>query len=342
MATLSSAIKITPGITTTAAYGCDNATIGPAKISGGTGSNMYKYSWSDDRAFTTLTRSSLGAGDYTLFVEDMRDSSVRAEFMYTIAEYPPISIIVAGAITHVDRNGQATGSIDEAVVSGGYGDYLYEWTYNDTVVGRESAITSLKSGMYTLKVLDSVGSLPAAFVYNVHQNAMIEVISEGRTSPALGPENQGSISSPAIKGGNGFYLYNWADNVAVSTPTRTGLATGSYTLSIMDTAGAAPVRITYEVLEYTPVEIKPGEITHTTLSASSGSILPSTVMGGNGHYSYSWSDQMQVCDSSARCNLAPGAYTLTVTSSEMSATHTFYVQLLKKRSRQYALSALNR
>lgn len=91
-----------------------------------------------------------------------------------------------------------------------------------------------------------------------------------------------------IKGGNGFYVYTWDDNVAVASSSRTELVEGIYTMFMSDTSGADPCQVEYTVPMYHPIVIAPGEVQPSIgLGADNGIIFASTVSGGSGNFNSS-------------------------------------------------------
>lgn len=110
------------------------------------GTAPYQYAWSDGS--TDVNRSDLSAGDYMLNVTDNNG----CQFMksYTITE--PEVISIASLVTTEDEDGLSNGSISMEV-TGGNGDYIYEWSNGATTANLEN----LPAGEYSVIITDARG-----------------------------------------------------------------------------------------------------------------------------------------------------------------------------------------
>ncbi len=119
--------------------------------------------------------------------------------------------------------------------------------------------------------------------------------------------NNGSIST-APSGGTPGYTYLW--NGGQTTSSRTGLAAGTYTVTVTDANGCSVVS-TNVVAQPVVLGLT---LTPTNVScngAGNGAIV-SNVTGGTAPYTYLWNGGITTAD---RTGLNPGNYTLTVTDA---------------------------
>lgn len=124
-------------------------------------------------------------------------------------------------------------------------------------------------------------------------------------------ENNGRITVTA-NGGTG-YSYEWSANANTgNSRTASNLAPGTYSVTVTSSddcefIGSAEIKSsTYITVTST--------VTHATCSYDDGKILV-TASGGSGYY-YEWSPNANTGNSPLANNLAPGIYSVTVTTSE--------------------------
>jgi hypothetical protein len=327
----------TSGTITKTAYGLETGAIGAPVVGGGAGE--YHYSWKDAPAITVPTRLDLGPGTYTLVITDAVGSAPCA-VVYVVGEYDPVGVAVAGIVHHVQVNGGYTGSIEAGVFCGGNGTYMFSW--EDDNAQTSATRSGLSAGTYPVLVGDTCGSRPARFVYVVNENAPLSAIP-GKVTPAL-ESGVGSIAFPRVRGGDGFYTFNWSDNGALTMSCRKFLTAGEYTLTINDGSGAAPIQVTYVVPEYDAIVVDAGKVHDAQGTvAHDGAIAPSTVHGGSGHFSYRWLDlEGEVFTTSFRRGMDNGRYTLVVTDSVTTLEKSVYFFVGRNKRTRYINSEARR
>ena len=227
-------------------------------------------------------------------------------------EYTPPGPLTFNQVTttNILCNGEINGTAT-ATFSGGLGYFTYSWSNGDTT----ATISGLASGDYTVTVIDGVGDTITGSG-NVAEPAVLF----GTLTPTLTNCNAstGSLFA-ATSGGTGAYTYAWSDGQ--TTGTATGLAQGSYTVTISDANGC-----TYSTLG--TVNEPPNIIGSTTENGSSctGSTGSASVMasGGTGTLSYLWSDGQT---GTTATGLAPGTYTVTA-SDTANCSQTYTVDIV--------------
>ena len=111
----------------------------------------------------------------------------------------------------------------------------------------------------------------------------------------------------AVSGGNGIYTYLWSDGQA--TDTASNIIAGTYNVTITD-QNLCSIDTSVTVLEPTPLLVDTTSQDSVLCNGSSNGAAYVGVIGGNGSYSYLWSDG-QTTDTAS--NIAAGTYQVTIT-----------------------------
>ncbi|MDO8366059.1 MAG: HYR domain-containing protein, partial [Saprospiraceae bacterium] len=261
-------------------------------VSGGTGA--YTYSWTG--GVTTQDRSGLAAGTYTVTVTDA--NACTKTLSTTITE--PTTIVLTETHVNVLCNGNSTGSIDLAP-SGGTGAYTYSWTGGATTQDR----SGLAAGTYTVTVTDANACTKTLSTTITEASAV--VLAETHVNVLCNGNSTGSIDL-TVSGGVSPYTYSWTGGV--TTQDRSGLAAGTYTVTVTD-ANACTKTLSATITEATVVVLTETHVNVLCNGSSTGSI-DLTESGGVSPYTYSWTGGVTTQD---RSGLAAGTYTVTVTDA---------------------------
>ena len=210
--------------------------------------------------------------------------------------------------------GGSDGAIN-ASVSGGTPGYTYSWTASagGTIPSGQATnmnLNNLIAGTYNLTVTDSKGCT-ATTSQSITQPAAI-AITPSVTSVGCFGDNTGAIAL-TIAGGTAPYTYLWNDGN--TSKDRTGLAPGTYSVTLTDTNGC---KITQSGISITqPAAALALSETHTNilLTGSSTGAINLTVTGGTSPYTYAWTGAGVVVASEDQTGLAAGVYSVTVTDA---------------------------
>jgi len=199
---------------------CSNST-GTASVvaSGGTGS--FTYSWNPSGQ-TTTTATGLGVGNFTCTITDV-NGCTHTETANILNTNGPTATISSQTNLLCNGNNNGTASIS---VSGGSFPYTYSWTNGQTT----SSVTGLSAGTYSVTVYDSTGCSNIQTITITQPLAITNSMSI--TNASLCSASDGSATAN-ISGGTTPYYYVW--NNGKTTAVITGLAQGSYTLTVTDT-----------------------------------------------------------------------------------------------------------
>ena len=215
----------------------------------------------------------------------------------TYAPYVLCNLTSSTTSTNVLCNGGATGTIS-LTVSGGVGPYKFVWSgpngYTSTIlssVSNVNSITGLKAGTYNVTFTDAAGCTATALPTIVTEPAnVLSAAITAQTNVTCYGSSTGSVTV-AGSGGISPYTYSLNGGLANATGTFNTLAANSYTVTVKDNNGCTvnvPVTITQPAaLVISSIGSNSPICFGTTLN------LNSSVTGGTGSYSYSWTGPNQ-------------------------------------------------
>jgi gliding motility-associated-like protein len=220
------------------------------------------------------------------------------------------SVLTPIKISYTQRNilcyGDNTGRIN-AVAEGSYSGFVYTITGPSGFSSNNAAVTDLFAGRYTIHVEDSTGCALDQSVIIKEPDAPIqgELIKKDLT---CFQSNDGSITAN-FSGGTGQLSYSW--DSGQTTASLSGLAAGTYTLTVTDENGCTliPPSVTINEparLHVTDVVVPVGCYGYTNAS------ITTTVIGGNGGNSFVWKKDGVVMNNNTNAitNLSSGIYDL--------------------------------
>lgn len=309
--TIAESPQINIAMTPTAVQ-CNGGATGSISVTVTGGSPGYTYNWGS--GVTTQNRSGLSAGTYTVTVTDSKGCTASNSAIIT----PPNAITLTPSPTPVNCFGAATGAIS-LVVAGGTSPYTYLWNDGTTTQNR----TSIAAGTYAVTVTDANGCTQSATGISITQPAAALSLSSTQVNPSCSGSNNGSITVTAT-GGTAPYTYDWAGTPAGDgTPNITGLASGTYTLTVTDNQGCTAV-LSATITPTAPLVLAT-VLTHPTCPPSvappvnSDGAINLTVSGGMTPYTYSWTTSGGSGlnpSSEDQSGLTAGTYMVTVTDNK--------------------------
>jgi hypothetical protein len=199
---------------------CFNGNDGAITITANGGSGNYQYTWNNGS--TSASLSNLSTGSYIVTISD--GSACQKTDSVTITS--PTAISIAMQSTNVlcanGNSGSAT-----ITATGGTPSYAYTWSNGD----KTNTTSNLTSGKYKLTVNDANGCVKTDSVIITENSAILLTVSKTNSS---GGQNNGT-ASVAASGGTLGYSYAWSNGA--QTAAVTGLAPGTYTLTVKDANG---------------------------------------------------------------------------------------------------------
>ena len=272
-----------------------------ASPAGGTG--PYSYLWTAPTS-TSQTVTGLCAGNYTVIVTDAN----LCQNTQTLTLVPPVVVTLNPGITPASC-GLNNGSIN-AAVSSGNPNFTYNWLPPvPAAQSTFSLVTGLGAGIYTVVVTDASACTATAAIALSNSNGPSSATITF-TDVACNAQCNGAAAVSNPVGGTAPYVLSWVSPVATGSLV-TGLCQGSYMAQITDANNCIlfePVTISQ------PQAIDDNEAIVSALCSGNctGSIALSPT-GGNGGYTYSWSNSATTQTVS---NLCPGVYSVTITDSK--------------------------
>ncbi|VVV02359.1 hypothetical protein FVB9532_03658 [Mesonia oceanica] len=308
--TITEPVTLTASATVDTNVSCNAGNDGTATASGTGGTPPYTYLWDDTDAQTTATATGLTAGTYTVTITDANLCTATASA--TINEPVTLTasaIVDANASCNAGENGQAT-----VAAVGGTAPYTYLW--DDTDAQTTATATGLAAGTYNVTVTDDNGCTDTASVTITEPAALTaSAIVDTNVNCNGGTNGQATV---AAVGGTAPYTYLWDDNDAQTTATATGLAAGTYTVTITDDNGCTD---TASVTITEPVTLTASTTVDANVSCNGESNGQATVsaVGGTAPYTYLWDDNDAQTTATAT-GLAAGTYNVTITDANLCTT----------------------
>jgi gliding motility-associated-like protein len=255
---------------------CFGANNGSITVSmSGAGVPPFSYAWTPSVG-TTATVTGLAPGTYTCVVTDAFGCASTISKVIT----QPALLTVNATFTNVGCFGGANGTAT-ASVAGGTATYTYLWLPGGFTT---SSISSLAIGSYTVTVTDSKGCTATATA-NITQPPALSI-----SAVTVGANCGLSNGSATVTGAGGFAPYTWTWSGGQTTSTVTGLAAGTYTVTIHDLnlcTASIPVSIaniagpTASIISSTNVSCFGGNNGSATITTAGGT-LPFTYLWSNG------------------------------------------------------------
>ncbi len=214
-------------------------------------------------------------------------------------------ITYTSASTNPACAGAATGAVTLTAVAGGNGTFTYNWTGPNFTATTQN-ISALAAGTYKLTVTS--GATTKTDVFTLTQPAAIVIGTPTIVNSSCGGST-GSITV-APTGGTGAYTYSWNTTPAQTTATASGLAAGSYIVTVKDASQCSVASSAITVTQPTAITIGTPTVVNPVCAGQPGSITVAPT-GGSGVYTYSWNTN-PVQTSATASNLPAGSYTVTV------------------------------
>ncbi len=291
-------------ITSQTSAACNGGTPGSATVVAVGGTGTITYLWSN--GLSTATASSLPAGSYTVTATDANACSTTIPVV--------ISEITTGVAsitqTNVACNGGSTGSATISI-AGGSSPFTYAWSNSST----DSTATGLAQGSYSVSVTDAIGCTSINSVTITEPSALVASVTIDSNVLCNGLSTGGATGTAT--GGTSPYTYAWSASAgSASTAAVTGLAAGTYTLTITDANGCS-TSATDSVSEPTALMSMVTIDSNATCNGGNNGGATATTTGGTAPYAYAWSNSATGATASG---LAAGTYTVTITDTNGCTT----------------------
>lgn len=141
--------------------------------------------------------------------------------------------------TDIDCAGDDNGTID-LTISGGQSPFEIEWTGPNGFTSNEEDLTDLEPGIYAVLVTDRDGCTDQLSIEILETDSLVLTLSSpefnggNNISCANGTDGQATAE---VTGGTPPYDFSWNDPSNQTTQTATGLAAGTYEVTVTDANG---------------------------------------------------------------------------------------------------------
>ena len=265
-------------------------------VSGGT--EPYSYQWSNGAITQDL--QNLGPGTYRVTIKDA--NGCVAESAFAIKENNTLKLTYA--VTQTSCLDDASGAID-LIVTGGTAPYTYVWSNNATT----QDISGLTYGFYTATVTDAAGCTSSVRISVTKKSFQV---SEQVVQPACDNSQGGSVTLNPVNGVEP-YTYVWSNGA--TTNTIDGLTPDIYTVKVTDATGCSR-DLAYVISDATGISSS-ASVTNDQCNAQGHFNIDVTVSGGQGPYTYKWSNGATTEDLTG---VQSGNYTVTITDANGCST----------------------
>lgn len=248
------------------------------------GNSPFAYQWQSSNGISgdtagiadTLRLSGLPQGSYRITVTDASEEACSLVLRSVIINGP--GAVVQGVdVDHVSCAGAANGKACLEVFGGAP---QYNWSNGATA----SCVTNLPGGSYSVTVSEGA-------CQSVIEDIIIQEPDSLRAVASLRPPSCATFSDGAIQldvfGGSPPYTYRWSNGVTAKNPT--GLAGGSYTVTITDAKNCKLIHI-YSLQPPVPVIILLDTLAAVSCHGLSDGAIKVQALGGTPPYQYQWSN----------------------------------------------------
>ncbi|MFY8012406.1 MAG: Ig-like domain-containing protein, partial [Saprospiraceae bacterium] len=259
---------------------------------------VYQYNWTPTVSGDYYLISMVGEGsDSTTYSLDTTLFSVcgSASELTTTQVNP----------TSSNNNGSITLSIANTI-----GSYTYSWNNGSSSgSGSGNVISGLAAGTYSVTVSSVNG---CEYVKNnivLSLPTPITIVGKVTNNCNGVSGNNGAIEVVVTSAYTGPYTYAWTPSA--NTRTITGLANGSYTVTVTDFYGST-VTSTFNVQTSSAINIA-GVPTNATCALNDGKIVTTPSGGSGSGYTFKWSNGYTLQDID---KISAGSYSVTVTDGK--------------------------
>ena len=276
---------------------CFGASTGAINLSVTGGTAPYTYAWNG--GITTEDLTGLAAGTYNVTVTDANSCTATASV--TISA-PAAALALTSTKTDVLCFGTLTGSVNLSV-TGGTAPYTYAWNGGITT----EDLTGLAAGTYNVTVTDA-NSCTATASITISTPAAALALTSTKTDVLCFGASTGAVNL-SVSGGTAPYTYAWTGGI--TSEDLTGLAEGTYNVTVTDAKGClATVSVTISQPAI-PLALTSSKTDVLCFGTSTGAINLS-VSGGTAPYAFVWNGGITTEDLKG---LVAGTYIATVTDA---------------------------
>ena len=253
----------------------------------------------------------LPADDYTIFAEDAYGCTMDTTLIITEVDFLSVEI----TSKNLSCFNSADGSI---VVNPENGTPSYHITIDtlNTSTNTSFEVLDFATGDYNVSVFDIKGCSFDTLIQITEPDEIILSFVDVVNSTCFG-SNNGAIDITHT-GGVGDLTFSWSKDsflLAVDTVSAIALSTGNYSVFANDDSSCVSQTIDTLITEPSLLNLSIDSISNPLCFSSSDGYISVSSVGGTLPYSYSWSGDSVVTNSTFLSNLSDGLYNVIVTDS---------------------------
>ncbi|MFK8006772.1 MAG: HYR domain-containing protein [Saprospiraceae bacterium] len=296
-------------------------------VSGGVA--PYTYAWSTGTTNTNVgaatdTESWLHAGGYSVTVTDANGCTAEVSDLLEDPKELSMEVIVNNQPwCNGDANGEISLGILQTSNLGGTPPYTLVSIFQNgvsvtayfpslpmTFSGNTLDLGGFEAGQYSFLVKDDNGCEVGADVTIDEPHVLIaEMIS---TTDALCFGSSDGTATVNATGGTTGYTYEWSNGQ--TTATATGLAAGTYTVTVEDANDCTATAVAI-IGQPDELQLNGPDVSNVSCNEGSDGAIYTSVTGGTGPYNYDWSGLLPADNVQDAVGIPAGTYSVTVTDA---------------------------
>jgi hypothetical protein len=286
---------------------CNGLNSGALTLSGNTGTIVrWEQATTPFTTWTTIANTTAtytsGALSQTTYFRAVSKNGTCPEAFSAPAIISVTSILATTIVTNVSCNGGANGAIN-LTPSGGTAPYTFNWGGGITTEDR----TGLTAGIYSVTITDANNCNVTLSIINVTQPTAVSGTTVVTNVICNGGANGAINLTPS--GGTAPYIFNWGGGI--TTEDRTGLAAGTYAVTITDANGCTAT-LSFNVIQPIAAISATTVITNVSCNGGTNGAINLTPSGGTAPYTFNWGGGVTTED---RTGLVAGTYSVTITDA---------------------------
>ncbi len=257
---------------------CFGDSTGSATVLATGGTPGYAYAWNDAANSTTPTVTGIPAGTFSVVVTDTTGC---VDTAFVNIDQP--TELIATIVDSVDIGcfGDSTGRV-AVVATGGTTPYDYVWNFNAVI---DSFINGVPAGTYVVQVTDSNFCSTTATIIITQPAQLVATVTDSADISCFGEIDGTATVAPT--GGTAPYAFNWGAGLTPTAATNSGLAQGTYVVTVTDTNGCTAFD-SVTILEPAELILNVVDSTDVLCFGESNGSAEALATGGTGAYTYNW------------------------------------------------------
>ncbi|MDE1820430.1 MAG: hypothetical protein KGI98_06205 [Euryarchaeota archaeon] len=310
------------------------------------GTGSYSYTWTGlplgcvVPGLSTITCKPTVVGPFTLrvYVNDSTGTSTSQTLALMVDSDPTTTAPTASPTSPIDAGSKV---VFQTTASGGSGGYSYTWVGLPSAscpvaIGSSLECDTLGVGNYSASALvrdsNGVGYASGALAFTVLRDPVLSNVVANRTAIDVGAR---VIFNATAYRGQGPYSYDWSGlpagcssaNTAMLSCLATGSGSFSVGVSVADAVGGSASSTTLGYVVYPDPSLSSPSASATTLDLGQSVAFSTTLSGGSGGFSFTWSGLPGTCSgtggSSPSCTTtAAGNFSIMVSGKDSAGAWT--------------------